>query len=253
MTTGLKTRDTFRLTSAAPSEVAVPAFGGLPGALAAQGAVVRTRRGQSLALAIDGSEAVFVVRAGALMLRVTLPPGLRQVVAILYPGDVFRAAFAPPAASAHLSAVSSGEVLRFRWTAFADLAASDPEIARYYEDAVARQTARQAIHMAAVGRFDCRQRVATFLVELTLRTGTRAPCGGLAFEMPLNRTDMADYLGLNADTLSRTMSRLRASGLLSHPERHRALVRDFEALAALTPAAQSLTALCGEAALSKHG
>jgi CRP/FNR family transcriptional regulator len=63
--------------------------------------------------------------------------------------------------------------------------------------------------------------------------------------MPLSRTDMADYLGLNADTLSRTMSRLRASGLISHPERHRAVVRDFAALAALSPAAPSLMALHG--------
>ena len=110
---------------------------------------------------------------------------------------------------------------------------------------MARQTARAAIHTAAVGRFDCRQRVATFLLELALRTGVRAPCGGLDFEIPLNRTDIADYLGLNADTLSRTMSRLRASGLLSHPERNRGLVRDVAALAALTPAARALMGLNG--------
>ena len=98
--------------------------------------------------------------------------------------------------------------------------------------------------MAAVGRLDCQQRVATFLTELALRTGMRTACGGIDFAMPLSRTDMADYLGLNADTLSRTISRLRASGLVSHPERRRVLVHDLEALAALTPAAPSLHALC---------
>jgi CRP/FNR family transcriptional regulator len=97
--------------------------------------------------------------------------------------------------------------------------------------------------VVAVGQFDCQQRVATYLMELAMRTGARAPSGGLAFEMPLSRTDMADYLGLNADTLSRTMSRLRASGLVSHPERHRAVIRDLDALAALTPAAHSIRAL----------
>jgi CRP/FNR family transcriptional regulator len=253
MTSGFKTGDRFRLTDAAPSEIKVPVSGPIPDVLATQGALVRTRRGQSLALTFDGTEAVFVVRAGTFMQHITLPHGLRQVVAVLYPGDVFRAAFAPPAATAHLSAVSPGEVLRFRWSVFADRIKDDPDVARYYEDAVAKQTARQAIHMAAVGRFDCQQRLATFLVELALRTGMRAPCGGLVFEMPLSRTDMADYLGLNADTLSRTVSRMRASGLLSHPERHRALVRDFDALAALSPAAPSLQALCGEAVHSKHG
>lgn len=242
-TTSLHRPETARLSQTAPTEIAIP--GSVPPALAAQGAIVRTRRGQSLPLTLDGSETVFVVRAGALMLRVTLPGDLRQVVGLLYPGDVVRAAFAPPQASAHLSAVTAGEVLRYRQATFAALSEDDPAIARYYDDAVAKQTARQAIHMATVGRLDCQQRLATFLTELALHTGVRAPSGGVMFDMPLNRTDMADYLGLNADTLSRTISRLRASGLLSHPERHRALVRDFEALAALTPAAGALMALCG--------
>jgi len=242
-TTSVHGPETARLSHAAPPETAMP--GSVPPALAAEGAAIRTRRGQSLPLTLDGSETVFVVQAGALMLRVTLPNGLRQVVMLLYPGDVFRAAFAPPQAAAHLSAVSAGEVLRFRLTSFTALADDDPAIARYYDDAVAQQTARQAIHMAAVGRLDCQERLATFLMELVLVTGVRAPGGGVAFDMPLSRTDMADYLGLNPDTLSRATSRLRATGLLSQPERHRGLVRDFESLAALTPAAQSLMALLG--------
>jgi CRP/FNR family transcriptional regulator len=187
------------------------------------------------------------------MLHITLLGGLRQVVALFYPGDVFRATFAPPAAAAQLSAISAGDVLRFRWSALPELAANDPEIASYFENAVAKQAAGQAIHTAVVGRFDCQQRVTTYLMELAMRTGVRAPCGALAFEMPLSRTDMADYLGLNADTLSRTMSRLRASGLLSHPERHRALVHDFDALAALTPAAQSIRALYGKTPAAAPG
>lgn len=219
----------------------------MPAALTTHAASFRTRRGRTIALTFDGSEGVFFVRSGALMLHVTLPHGLRQVVTLLYPGDVFRSSFAPPNAGAVLSVVRAGEVLHLRWSAFAEQAASHPEIDSYMANAVARQNARQAIHMATVGRFDCQQRLATFLMELALRTGVRAPCGGLAFEVPLSRSDIADYLGLNADTLSRTMSRLRASGLLSHPERHWALVPDIESLAALSPAARSLMALHGDA------
>jgi CRP/FNR family transcriptional regulator, anaerobic regulatory protein len=250
MTSSLKTRGPIRLAGAAPSDRGPHVPAAIPAAVTTQAATVRTRRGQTISLTLDGSEALYFVRSGVLMVDVTLPDDLRQVVGLLYPGDVLRSGFAPPHAAAHLSAVSPGEVLRVRWSTFTGLASEDPEIARYVDDAVAKQTARQAIHMAAVGRFDCRQRVATFLLELALRIGIKAPCGGVEFEMPLRRTDMADYLGLNADTLSRTMSRLRATGLLSHPERHRALVRDFEALTALTPAAQSLMALYGNASSS---
>ncbi len=67
----------------------------------------------------------------------------------------------------------------------------------------------------------------------------------MAFELPFNRKDIADYLGLNPDTLSRIMSRLKAAGLIGHSERNRAVVRDFPALAARTPAAQSLVEISG--------
>ena len=66
----------------------------------------------------------------------------------------------------------------------------------------------------------------TLLVELALRTGVSLP-SGVAFELPFNRKDIADYLGLNPDTLSRIMSRLKTAGLIGHSERNRAVVRDF--------------------------
>lgn len=181
------------------------------------------------------------------MFRVTLPKDMRQVVTLLYPGDVFRAAFAPPAAEAHLSAVSAGEVLRLRFETFTALAAEDPAVGSYFNNAVARQTARQAIHLAAIGQLDCLQRLATYLTELAVCTGSPVPNGGVTFEMPLSRSDIADHLGLNADTLSRTISKLRAKGLLRQPDRQKAFVRDLSALAALTPAAPSLMALHGTA------
>lgn len=59
--------------------------------------------------------------------------------------------------------------------------------------------------------------------------------------MPLDRREIAGYLGLNPDTLSRIMSRFKAAGLIGQPERSRALVRDLSALAARSPAARSLS------------
>jgi CRP/FNR family transcriptional regulator len=62
--------------------------------------------------------------------------------------------------------------------------------------------------------------------------------------LPFNRKDVAAYLGLNPDTLSRIMSRFRGV-LFNHTNRSRIVVRDFAALAARTPAAKSLLAMSG--------
>jgi CRP-like cAMP-binding protein len=59
--------------------------------------------------------------------------------------------------------------------------------------------------------------------------------------MPLTRKELALYLGLNADTLSRIMSRFRSTGVIGRSERNRIVVRDVSELMRLTPAAAALS------------
>jgi len=221
-----------------------PALIDVPAALGSHATVLRTRRGQALGLAPQNDEMAFIVRSGMLMLHITLPHSTRQVATLVFPGDLIRTGFAPLCAKATLVAAAAGEVWRMRFSVAETLAASDPAIMRYLGDAVARRIARQTIHTATLGRLDSEQRVATLLVELALRTGRCLP-QGVAFDLPTSRKDIADYLGLNPDTLSRIMSRFRSALLFSHAERNTILVRDFAALAACSPAAPSLMALGG--------
>lgn len=241
MTSGVKTQSEAQLGgSALCSASKGRALCPVTTVLAAHAATLRTRRGQVLGLTLEGGETAFFVRAGILTLNVTMPGMSRQIATLLFAGDFLRSSFAPPHAEATLVSAGAGEVWRMRWAAFQELAAGDPALARYFEEAIASQMARQAIHAATLGQLDCEQRVATFLIELALRTGASCPGGGVVFDMPFSRKDIADYLGSNADTLSRIMSRLKAAGLIGHSERNREVVRDFRALAALSPASRSL-------------
>lgn len=240
MTSSTKTRSESRVgASALCSAAKGAALDAIPAAIGSQAAILRTRRGQTLALSFDGGETAFIVRSGVLTLQLTLPNSSRQIVAMLFPGDVFRSNFTPPHAEAMLASAGAGEVWRMRLAVLNTLAADDPAIARYLDQALASQLARQSLHVATLGQFNCEQRVATLLVELALRTGVSS-ANGVVFELPFNRKDIADYLGLNPDTLSRIMSRLKAAGLIAHSERNRAVLRDFQALAARSPAARSL-------------
>jgi CRP/FNR family transcriptional regulator, anaerobic regulatory protein len=245
MTSSTKTRSESRAgASALCSAAKAAALDAIPAAIGSQAAILRTRRGQTLALSFDGGETAFIVRAGVLTLQLTLPDSSRQIVALLFPGDVFRSNCIPPHAEATLASAGAGEVWRMRLAALDQLATADPAVTRYLDGAAASQSARQALHVATLGQFNCEQRVATLLVELALRTGVSS-ASGVAFELPFNRKDIADYLGLNPDTLSRIMSRLKAAGLIGHSERNRVAVRNFSALAARSPAARSLLAIGG--------
>ena len=238
--TDVKEAPGHRLRGVAAGEQALPALGPALAKLAAHASKIRTRKGQSIGLTLDGHEAAYIVRAGALMLQVAAAATPRQVAAFLLPGDVLRGSAVPPQAEASLISANAAELWRFKWSAMEDFAAADRGLARFLQEVAAARLARYALHTAVLGQFSSEQRVATVLTELAMLTGTPSPAGGIVIDMPFRRNDLADYLGLNPDTLSRIVARLRRDGILGHSARSRALVRDFRALARLTPAARSL-------------
>jgi CRP-like cAMP-binding protein len=213
---------------------------------------VRARRRQQLALAAGKAEAVYVVRTGLLVLQTTAPGKHRQLLALHYPGDIFRAAFAPPLPAVALSAASASEVWRLPAGSFEMLLGAESALGLHLNRQLADQHTRTILHVATIGALSGEERVASFLIELGLRIGTRC-ANGVAFEMPLTRTDTADYLALNADTLSRIMSRLKARGLVAQTGRGRALLPDWKGLCAQSPIADTVVALHGKATALNGG
>jgi CRP/FNR family transcriptional regulator, anaerobic regulatory protein len=203
---------------------------------------VRARRYQQLALATSNAETVYIVRSGLLVLQATAPGKHRQILTLHYPGDVFRSGFAPPLPGLALSAGLTSEVWRLPASKFETLLGSESTLAMHLSGQLAAQHARAILHVATIGALNGDERVASFLIELGLRIGMRS-AAGLSFELPLSRTDIADYLALNADTLSRIMSRLKSKGVMAQTGRCRTVVPDWDALCALSPLADAIAAL----------
>ncbi len=207
---------------------------------------VRARRRQQLALTTGKAEAVYIVRSGLLVLQTTAPGKHRQLLALHYPNDIFRAAFAPPLPAVTLSAASASEVWRLPASSLESALIAESALGVHLSRRFADQHARAILHVATIGALSGEERLASFLIELGLRIGARS-ANGVAFEMPLSRTDIADYLALNADTLSRIMSRLKSRGVVAQTGRGRALIPDWEGLCALSPVADAIVALHGRA------
>lgn len=221
-------------------------------ALHQRATIVRARRRQQLALATGKSEAVYIVRTGLLVLQTTTPGKHRQLLALHYPSDIFRAALAPPLPAVGLSAASASEVWRLPASSFETLLGSECALGFQLNRQLADQHARTVLHVTTIGGLSGEERVASFLIELGLRLGTRC-ANGLQFEIPLSRTDIADYLALNADTLSRITSRLKARRLVTQTGRGRVLVPDWEGLCAQSPVADAIIALHGKTAAALAG
>lgn len=213
---------------------------------------VRARRRQRLAVSIDQTETLYIVRSGQLLITASIPGRRHLVVGLLFPGDIFRSAFAPPLPEISLTSANLAEVGRLRWSAAEALMATDTELDTAIHRRAAAQQARLAMHTAIIGALSGEERAASFLVDLAQRIGSAVP-GGIAIDLPLSRSDIAEHLSLNADTLSRIMSRLKSRNVFALAGRGRAIIKDYEALCALTPLAGALQEMTPNPALGALG
>ena len=83
-------------------------------------------------------------------------------------------------------------------------------------------------HSLLLGRASAAQKIAAFLEETGQRSG-----GGGVIELVMSRQDIADYLGLTIETVSRTLSQLDRDGVIGLPSARRVVVKDRRALRAL--------------------
>lgn len=205
---------------------------------------IRVRARHKLAVSVDRLETVYVVRSGLLALTAQIEGRRRNILGLYYPGEIFRSTFAPPLPDVVLTGLAVSEALRLPGSILDGLAGKDVSLARMVSHQIAQQASLMSLHAATISALSGEERVATFLVEQALRLGRRTTTG-IAFDMPMIREDIADYLGLNADTLSRLMSRIKARGLITFAGRGHALTRDFAALGALSPITGVLTQVHG--------
>jgi len=83
-------------------------------------------------------------------------------------------------------------------------------------------------HSLLLGRASAAQKIAAFLLEVAEREAS----GGV-IDLVMSRQDIADYLGLTIETVSRTLSQLDRDGVIGLPSARRVVVKDRRALRAL--------------------
>ena len=91
-------------------------------------------------------------------------------------------------------------------------------------------------HMLALGRFDGMERICAFIADLTRRTGARHG-DRWHVRLRMSRGDIADYLGLNTDTISRLLTRVSKDGLVLFRSHDKCEIPDLKRLEARIPVA----------------
>jgi CRP/FNR family transcriptional regulator, nitrogen fixation regulation protein len=171
----------------------------------------------------EPAEYIYKVVSGAVRTYRVLNDGRRQIGAFLLPGDMFGLeAGATHGTSAE--AIADSVVLVIKRSAVVALAERDPEVARQMWTLTAQELGRVQNHMLLLIR-NAQERIAAFLLEMA----ERAP-GADSVELPMSRQDIADYLGLTIETVSRTLTLLEAEAAIALPTSRRVVLRNRSAL-----------------------
>jgi len=160
----------------------------------------------------EPADCIFEVISGAVRSYKVLSDGRRQICAFHLPNDIFGLENgASYRFTAEAIVETTARVVRRHSLEY--VAASDVRVARNLLSMTARNLLHAEDHMLLLGRKTSLERVAAFLLEMDHRlTGT----GMIA--LPMSRRDIADYLGLTLETVSRALSYLRGRGILEFSE-----------------------------------
>jgi CRP/FNR family transcriptional regulator, anaerobic regulatory protein len=172
--------------------------------------------GEALFYEDDPATEVFTVTRGMLKLSKLLPDGRRQITGFLTPGDYLGLAFAERYVYS-AEAVTPVRICRFPRSAFLGLLEQFPALEKALFGRAATELAAAQQQMLLLGCKTARERVASFLLQLAERQGAEE---GAVVDLPMTRTDIADYLGVTIETVSRTLSSLRKAGLIALPDLH---------------------------------
>ncbi|MBS7705325.1 helix-turn-helix domain-containing protein [Chelatococcus asaccharovorans] len=171
--------------------------------------------GQTVFWEGDGAEDVFTVVEGLLRLYRALPDGRRAITGFACAGEIVGLAFT---GRYPCSAEAVGEV-KLRRASRRNLYSAADQIPSLRFEAlatIARELGRAQDQIVMLGRKTADERVASFILAMAERLGPSRR----EIDLPMSRLDMADYLGLTIETVSRVLTRMQREGVISFRGRY---------------------------------
>jgi CRP/FNR family transcriptional regulator, nitrogen fixation regulation protein len=211
-----------RITSSKTHSCPVPSHA-LTGMIELTGAPMSFPRNAEIYGENEPADYLYKVISGNVRTYRVLNDGRRQIGAFYLPGDIFGLEVgAEHQFSAE--AISDAKVLVIKRSALVGLANRDADVARQLWSFTARELQRVQDHALLLIK-SAQQRVASFLLEMAERAAHAD-----TIELPMSRQDIADYLGLTIETVSRTLTQLETEAAIALPTSRRIVLRNRRAL-----------------------
>ncbi len=206
----------------APEAPASHAFFGSPELV---GSPLSFRRDAEIYGENEPADYVYKILSGTVRVYKILQDGRRQIEGFYFPGDIFGVAFDEEHASS-AEAVTNTNVVVIKRAALLAASARDRNVARDLWLHTGRELDHARRHAMLLVK-TAQERVASFLVAISERGK------GDAIDLPMSRQDIADYLGLTIETVSRTLTQFQTSCAIELPSSRHMILRNRAALVRL--------------------
>ncbi len=187
--------------------------------------------GEMLFLEADPAESLYVITDGSIKLYKMLADGRRQITGFLFRSDFLGLAFRERYAYS-AEALSATTVCRFPKDRLEALLDEFPEMERRLLSIASNELASAQDQMLLLGRKTAEEKLASFLWILSRRAMLKEE-DGRTIDLPMTRMDMADYLGLTIETVSRSFSSLKRKEIISFTTPQHMQILDLSAIAEL--------------------
>lgn len=172
--------------------------------------------GQTIIWSGDRMEFVGSIVTGIATLTQTMEDGRRQMVGLLLPSDFVGR---PGRATAAFDVTATTDLVMccFRKKPFEDMMATTPHVAQRLLEMTLDELDAAREWMLLLGRKTAREKIASLIAIIARRDAAlhlKRASGKLAVDLPLTREEMADYLGLTLETVSRQISALKRDGVI---------------------------------------
>jgi CRP/FNR family transcriptional regulator len=171
-------------------------------------------RGAMLYREGDTFEALYVVRSGALKTYVQNEAGDMQILAFHLPGEIL--GFDALATNLHVSqaeALERSSICELPYAKLQQVTSEVPALHRQLMRVISREVVEEHRHLVMMGKQQAQEQLASFLRSLADRY-QRLHRDGSSLNLPMSRYDIANYLGLVVETVSRLFSRMEEMGVL---------------------------------------
>ncbi|QYJ08526.1 Crp/Fnr family transcriptional regulator [Qipengyuania flava] len=181
----------------------------------------------------EGDEAILVANVieGVLKLSTQTAEGKEQILGLVYPSDFLGRPFGQTTPYG-VEALTDAHICVFERKDFDRFAREHPRLEHKLLERTLGELDRTRRWMLLLGRMNAEEKVASFLLEMGERLGTKTADGAIVIALPLSRQQMADVLGLTIETVSRQLTRLKKDGAIELPSRREVVLIDTGALEA---------------------